>query len=129
MRLRKVAVALVLISTAAFVLGVALERASSSEATPSGEVTHQKGGEETHSDEAAIPQESTTSPEHAEEGKIFGVNPEATSLVVVVVLGSLALAFGIWFRPDWRWILLITASGMAVFTLFDIREAAHQFSE
>jgi hypothetical protein len=57
------------------------------------------------------------------------VNPEATSLVVVVVLGSLALAFGIWFRPDWRWILLITASGMAVFTLFDIREAAHQFSE
>src|SRR5438093_1127278 len=95
MSLRAVVIALVLASTAAFVVGVAVERSQGKEGTShtsesvpaEGESRHVEGQGESGGAHAA------TESGHSESGeKLFGINPESTGLLVVAILTSLALA-------------------------------------
>ena len=131
MDLRKLLVGLIVVATVVFGIAVAFER-SNAEVHPTGTEPHTEegGGEETHTDEGGeegVPSESNESA--TDEGTILGVNPEATPIVVLVVVASLALAAAIWLRPGWRWLLLVAAIGMLIFAVLDVREAIHQLNE
>lgn len=60
---------------------------------------------------------------------MFGTDPESTPLVVLAIVASLLLAAGCWFRPEWRWLLVVTAFAMAAFAVLDLREVIHQLDE
>jgi hypothetical protein len=117
---RKLLVGLIVCATVVFGIAAAFER-SDADAHPSGAEPHTEeiGGEETNTDEGVETDEAT----------IFGVNPEATPILLVVVIASLMLAAVVWLRPDWRWLLVVVALGMGIFAVLDIREAVHQFDE
>jgi len=134
MDLRKLLVGLIVVATVVFGIAVAFERSDADvHATSTEPHTEEGGGEETHTDESGEGGEEGVTSESSEsatdEGTILGVNPEATPIVVLVVLASLALAAAIWLRPGWRWLLLVAAVGMLIFAVLDVREATHQFNE
>ena len=60
---------------------------------------------------------------------MLGTDPESTPLVVLAIVASLLLAAGCWFRPEWRWLLVVTAFAMAAFAVLDLREVIHQLDE
>jgi hypothetical protein len=105
MTARIVLVALVLASTAGFVVGTSIERSSG------GEAHAESGGE---------------SGEAADRG---GESLESTPLVVAAAAFSLALAVAIWLRPAWRRLLLFAALAMVAFAVVDVRELFHQVDE
>jgi hypothetical protein len=128
-------VALIVAATAAFVVGVALER-------------HDRAGEPARS--SAAPQQEMPT-EHAREGEggaaaegaegarrheagessetLLGVNPESTALVAAAVAFSLVLALAVWRASGTWWALGVVALAMAAFGALDVREAVHQASE
>lgn len=126
---RKLLVGLIVVSTLAFGIAVALERSNGDVDSEGASRTEEPGGEETHTDEGAEPVSSGSTASATDEGTILGVDPEATPFVILVVVASLALAGAIRFRPGWRWLLLVAAIGMLVFAVLDVREAVHQFDE
>jgi hypothetical protein len=134
--------ALLVVSTAAFVGGVSVERSSddshaepvaateSSEAAESGEEHADEGaddeaaeaGEEAHGEDAAGEASD-------EEESVLGVDLEATPFVVLAAAVSLALALAVWLRPQWRLLLGLVAAAMLAFAALDVREVVHQVDE
>jgi len=135
MELRKVLVGLIVLSTMAFTVGAILERSSSDTHAPQtgAEEPGHEEGEEAHSEEGGgtgEPMSVSASSEGTEgDEALFGIDPESTPLTVLAVVLSLVLAAGCWWRPGWRWLLILTAVAMAVFAVFDVREVVRQFDE
>ncbi len=134
MELRKLLVALIVLSTIAFTAGAILERSSADTHAPgtgTEEPGHQEGeGSGTAEGEGTgEPVASDESRETKSDEMLFGIDPESTPLVVVAVVLSLALAAGCWLRPGWRWLLVLTAVAMVAFAALDVREVVHQFDE
>jgi hypothetical protein len=142
MGLRAALLALVLAATAAFVVGVAVERSSgeaghhdsaSPVATGNGPAAgeaHADGGGESqaaHAAEGATggPTGTSAAETHAEL-RPLGINIEAWPFVIAAVVASLALAAGSWLRAQTRALLGVVAIVMLAFAALDIREVAHQ---
>jgi hypothetical protein len=138
MLLRKVLVSLIVLSTVAFAVGAIVEH-SSAEPTAEGSGTespvHGEGGGAVEvsgeADEGGgqVTPVSEGSEEPNGEETLFGTDPESTPLVVLAIVASLLLAAGCWFRPEWRWLLVVTAFAMAAFAVLDLREVIHQLDE
>jgi hypothetical protein len=136
--LRKVLVSLIVLSTVAFAVGAIAEH-SSGEPTAEGSGTeapaHGSSGEavEGSAESGEVGGEvapvSEGSEEPNDEETLFGTDPESTPLVVLAIVASLLLAAGCWFRPEWRWLLVVTAFAMAAFAVLDLREVIHQLDE
>jgi hypothetical protein len=144
MTLRRLLVALVVAATAAVVVGVAIERGSTSdhhdtaaqgasarEATggeahrESGEAG--RGGEGTHTQaEAGTSKTAETS---SEELRPFGIDVEAWPFVALGAAASLALAAAAALRPQSVPLLVVVAVALAAFAALDIREVVHQLDE
>jgi hypothetical protein len=135
MLLRKLLVSLIILSTVAFAVGAIVERSSGERAAEgSGTVApaHGEGGEAVEGVEEGggeVAPVSEGSEEPNGEETLFGTDPESTPLVVLAIVGSLLLATGCWFRPEWRWLLVVTAFAMAAFAVLDLREVIHQLDE
>lgn len=148
---RLLLVALLVLSTTGFVVGVSVERSSgdshdepaASTTAPgeSAEEDEERSGEgaasgELHADEADAPEEEHTEPgsdEASEEGgsdeALLGVDLEATPFVALAAALSLALAVAVWLRPGWGWLLAVIAVAMVVFAALDAREVVQQLDE
>ena len=118
---RTLLVGLIVASTAAFVVGVSLER--NAEDTHPAAATGEAGG-----DESAAQIAAERSGEEGDE-TVVGIDLESAPFVVLAVLGSLVLAAAFWFRPQVVLVLVGTAAVMAAFTLFDVAEVTHQLDE
>ena len=131
--LRRLLVALVVMSTGLFVLGVSIEKSSRD-----GEPTRPQAGvaaedEEGHGEErgeggAAETGESaeasaTEENERGAEETVFGVDLEATPLVALAAAGSLALAAAV------AAVVALVAVVMVAFAALDVREVVHQLGE
>jgi hypothetical protein len=153
MRLRNVLVALIAISTVAFVVGTTIERNSKhteSAATLKAEGKTANAGESaahrkaeglppltstTKSNEA--PTAETTAHRRAEvahtqthaELKPLGIDIEAVPFVALAAASSLLLALGAWMRPRWVLLLVGIAAAMLAFAALDVREVFHQGDE
>jgi hypothetical protein len=126
--IRKLLVSLIVLSTVAFAVGAIVEHSS-------GEPAHDQGGGAVEgSGEAGegggeVAPVSKGSEEPNGEETLFGTDPESTPLIVLAIVASLLLAAGCWFRPEWRWMLVVTAFAMAAFAVLDLREVIHQLEE
>ena len=142
-------VAFLLAATAAFVIGVAVERsqehrepAGTSE-TPETPIAGEPGtpaddgdvgehGEEGEGHEPIGGDEAAEDAEqHSDAGgdeTVFGVDPESTPAVVTVVAVSLLLVGLVWWWPM-PWVLLGGAAFCAAAAAFDVREVVHQVAE
>lgn len=113
----------IVLATAGFALGIAVERATVAE--PHTETaTHDEASEEGHEvggGEAA--------PEATSDETVLGLNLESTPLVVAAVVGSLLLAGAVWVWPRSRPLLVVVALAMLAFAVLDIAEVAHQLDE
>jgi Flp pilus assembly protein TadB len=149
--LRSALAVLLVVSAAAFAIGVTLERSNDGQSdqhasNPPTVVTgeqaetseqHAEGesgesGELSESGESAeqrAAETGSTSETHNESSeKLFGVNPEATWLVVLAVALSVLLALAVWRTNSTAVLLAVVAFGL-VFAAFDVREAIHQSDE
>lgn len=133
---RGLLVALIVVATAAFVVGTAIERTSSAEAShhdaapvaaEANESHGEAGGEAKsakptqHSSEASG--ETATRPEL----RPLGIDVEAWPFVALAAIVSLVLATTAWFRPTLAPLLGLLALAMLVFAALDAREFFHQF--
>jgi hypothetical protein len=136
--LRKVLVSLIVLSTVAFAVGAIVEHSSGEPAAEgsgtkapahgeSGEAVEGSGEAAEVGGEVAPVSEGTEEPNGEET--LFGTDPESTPLVVLAIVASLLLGAGCWFRPEWRWLLVVTAFAMAAFAVLDLREVIHQLDE
>lgn len=135
MGLRPLLVGLIVVATALFVMGAAIERGSGSEAHHE-VAAPASSGEQEHGDEAG--REAKSSHEGEESGaqggesgertevRPLGVDIEAWPFVILAALASVALAAAAWLRPGVRGLLAVVAVAMFVFAALDIREVAHQ---
>jgi hypothetical protein len=128
MPLRKLLVSLIVLSTIAFAVGVILER-SSGEGAAEGSGTEAPAHQEGEGGEVVAPSTEGSSGEPNGEESVAGIDPESTPLVVFAIVASVLLAVGCWYRPDWRWLLVVTAFAMAAFAVLDLRELIHQLDE
>lgn len=140
MRLRVVLIALLVVATAAFVVGVSIERsqgenhaepatavAGEGEAGQPAEAGHEDGAV---SGEAARAEESPGA--HADEGnaeKFLGIDYEAVPFIVLAAAFSLALAAAVWLLPGSVPVLALVVVAMVAFTALDVREVVHQLDE
>lgn len=136
-------VALLVASTAAFVVGVSVERsdgdthgetaatAESREAAESGEEHAGEAGEGGATEEEEAHAESTPGETDEGEGEetLLGVDLDATPFVALAAAFSIALAFAVWLRPAWGLLLATVAIAMIVFAALDAREVLHQLDE
>jgi Flp pilus assembly protein TadB len=155
MRLRILLVALIAISTVAFVVGTAIERNSKhteSAATLKAEGNTVQAGETAahRKAESAAPKTTTADAKakdaHAGESathrkaelahmethaelKPLGIDIEAAPFVALAAAASLFLALGAWLRPRWLLLLVGIATAMLVFAALDVREVFHQSDE
>jgi hypothetical protein len=134
MPLRKVLVSLIVLSTVAFAVGAIVEHSSAEPAAEDSGTespVHGEGGGavegsgEANEGGGEVPPVSEGSEEPNGEETLFGTDPESTPLVVLAIVASLLLAAGCWFRPEWRWLLVVTAFAMAAFAVLDLREVIH----
>jgi hypothetical protein len=138
MRLRVVLIALLLAATAAFVVGVSIERsqgdnhteptsAVKGEAGESREVGHEDGAE---SGEEATADESGGSPGEEKGAETFlGIDHEAVPFIVLAAAFSLALAAAVWLRPASVPLLALVVVAMVAVAALDVREVVHQLDE
>ena len=140
MRLPVLLVVLLVVATAAFVVGVSIERSqgetraasearagTAGESNEAGELGHENGGE---SGEAAHPEESAGA--HADEGSaetFLGIEYEAVPFIALAAVFSLALAAAVWLRPGSTPLLALVAAAMIAFAVLDVREVVHQLDE
>jgi hypothetical protein len=111
---------LIVVATAAFAIGVAIESDEGSEAPEAHVEAAESEGEAA---EAGATAESDS------EDELLGVDAESTPLVVAAVVASLALAAAVWLRPDLELLLTLVAAAMLAFAVLDIREVFHQADE
>jgi hypothetical protein len=131
MPLRKVLVSLIVLSTVVFAVGVILERSSGERAAEGSgtEAPAHQEGEGGEGGEVVAPASEGSSGEPNGGESVAGIDPESTPLVAFAIVASLLLAAGCWFRPDWRWLLVVSAFAMAAFAVLDLRELIHQVDE
>jgi hypothetical protein len=116
MNLRGVLVALIVAASAAFVVGVALER----------------GRESGHHERKASEATSELGEPHSETGEELhplGVDVEGWPFVAVAALASLALAAAALARPRAVALLALVGAAMLAFAALDVREVVHQLDE
>jgi hypothetical protein len=119
MTARRLLAGLIVVATAAFVAGTAIERNTEVRHEP----TEMRGEAIGHHGEAA------GGAEHAEGLEPFGVDIEAAPFVIAAALGSLALAFAAWRWPHSAPVLMVVALAMLAFAVLDVREVGHQGDE
>jgi hypothetical protein len=119
--IRRLLVSLIVLSTVAFAVGAIVEHSSREPAAEG------SGTEAPAHDEVAPVSEGSEEPNGEET--LLGTDPESTPLVVLAIVASLLLAAGCWFRPEWRWVLAVTAFAMAALAVLDLREVIHQLDE
>jgi hypothetical protein len=115
---------LIVAATVAFAIGVSIERSQESGET-SAEAGHVEGvGAEGDSAEGV----SSEAQPHTDPSSetLLGVNPESIPLLIVAIVVSLALAGGVWLRPDLSILLIVVAVAMLSFAALDVREFVHQ---
>jgi hypothetical protein len=139
-------VAVIVLATAAFGIGAALEKSehhnegSESAAQPGNVATAsgsrsdtilisgesaESGGEAGESGESGHSESGGES--HSED--LVGIDPESTALVVLAIVGSLVLAAAVWLWPEAIPVLAMAGLAMFFFCALDIREAVHQWDE
>lgn len=121
-------VLLLLVATAAFVVGGVVERnQTQTEATSTAE-THagEAGGGESHAE--GEPGTHTEGGETGAGEEFLGINVESTPVVVLAVMLGLLLAAAAWGRP-FRPVLLVGALFCLGATGLDVREVVHQVNE
>ncbi len=117
--MRRLVSVLLVISAAAFAVGVAIERAHHVEpaaahpASTTGEATGETASE------------ATATPETSSE-TLAGINTESTALVGVAAVTSLVIAAALWVEPRRRPVLVAAFVVGATFAAFDLRETFHQ---
>jgi hypothetical protein len=132
--LRQALAALIVVSAALFVVGVAREHTlHHSEVKPAAtatEPTHIEGGnEDSHATEHTIPEGSTeTHGESANEGRVLGVDIETWPIVIAFAAVSLGLAVAL-LRSRSRTVVAVAGLLSGVAAVFDIAESAHQAKE
>jgi hypothetical protein len=135
--IRRLLVSLIVLSTVAFAVGAIVEH-SRGELAAEGSGTEAPAGEGDGAVEGSgevgegggeVAPISEGSEEPNAEETLFGNDPESTPLVLLAIVASLLLAAGCWFRPEWRWLLVVTAFAMAAFAVLDLREVIHQLDE
>lgn len=150
MNLRALLASLIIIATAAFVVGTIIERNASGESghddeaaavapasaqqPAAGEAAHSEAGGESaaaHAAEGAGPTAKTSAgASHAEaphaELRPLGIDIEAWPFIVLAAIVSLCLAAAAWLRPQAPLILTVVAATMLAFAALDIREVVHQ---
>jgi Flp pilus assembly protein TadB len=139
--LRHLLLALMLAATAAFVVGVAVERAGDDH--PAAVEAAEHHSETAEHDSAAEGAEHSEAAEHDERSELaeggetheqseelrpLGIDVEATPFVVLVAIVSVALALVVWLRPSVG-LLVLVAFAMLAFAALDVREIAHQLDE
>jgi hypothetical protein len=115
MALRTLLVGLIVVATALFVIGVAIERSSDTEAH------HETAGAK-HEESSGEGREGT----ERSELRPLGIDVEAWPFVVLAAAVALGLALGAWLRPDVTWLMWVLAIAMLAFAVLDVREVAHQ---
>ena len=135
MVLRPLLVGLIVVATALFVVGVAIERGSgeaghhgAAVATPSG-AHDESAGEQAGREVAGAESKGEAAGSEAggeSELRPLGIDVEAWPFVVLAAVVSLALALGVWLRPGTRWLLALVAVAMLAFGVLDVREVFHQ---
>jgi Flp pilus assembly protein TadB len=154
-RLRALLVALIVISTAAFVVGTTIERNSKhneslatlkaegndahagdgaahrkAEGLPPETSTNKSKSKEPSAEKSSGHQktEGTPTESHAEL-KPLGIDIEAAPFVALAAAASLLLALAAWLRPRWLPLLVGIVAAMLVFAALDVREIFHQSDE
>jgi hypothetical protein len=122
---RRTLIALLLASTAAFLVGVLAERSSDDgHDKPTAVVREEAEGIQT---EAAG---ETAPDEHQAEARLVGIDPESTPLLVIAVAAGLGLAALTASRVGGaRPLLVVVALVALAWAALDIREIAHQIDE
>jgi hypothetical protein len=131
-RLRAALVLLLVGSGLLFAIGSTIERHQHhAKARPSAGSSTESGA----SGESGGKSGSGESAKHVEKGhgeagaKIFGVNTESVTLMVVAIVASLLLALAVWLGRWPRLVLLGVAGFGLVFAAGDGRELVHQLDE
>jgi hypothetical protein len=143
--------ALIIVATAAFGIGAAIEKSQHHKESPGSAglpadvltaargasdsilVSGESGGEASESGDEAAGEHSTR--EQSESGgethseDLLGIDPESTVLVVLAIVGSLLLAAAVWLRPKAIPLLALVGPAMLFFCALDIREAVNQSDE
>lgn len=109
---------LLIAAAALFAVGISTEGDTHHDA-----VATVESGEHNEATESAAHNEQNEVAETDE--RILGINLEATPLVVLAVVISVALAAATW-RHDHKLILLVTALFAAAFAVLDVAEFSHQ---
>ena len=109
--------------------GTAKEGTDEGAAAPAaGESPSERAGEG-----SAAPVESTgattAGASEARSERIFGLNPDATGLVIAALVASALMAIAVWRYPALVPLLIVVALASLSFAVFDVREAFHQSSE
>jgi hypothetical protein len=143
MALRKVLVGLIVVATAAFVVGTTIERNSSGEsghhdeaakaapttgeARASGEA-HSKPAESpaAHAEESAGGRPTVTAEKGHAELRPLGIDMEAWPFVALAAVVSLGLGAAALLRPAAAPLLVLVAVAMLAFAVLDVREVVHQ---
>lgn len=133
--MRHLLLALMLAATAAFVVGVAIERNDEDHhhgaAVEATEHTDEHGEEGTPEHEATEHAEAaghTEAKEAGEELRPLGIDIEATPFVVLAAVVSVLLALAAWLRPSPA-LLAVIAGVMLAFAVLDVNEVFHQLDE
>lgn len=149
MNLRALLASLIIIATAAFVVGTVIERNASGESShhdeaaavapataqqpAAGEASHSEAGGESaaaHAAEGAGPTATSARASHAEaphaELRPLGIGIEAWPFIALAAIVSLCLAAAAWLRSLAPLILTVVAATMLAFAALDIREVVHQ---
>jgi hypothetical protein len=130
-RYRLTLIALLLASTAAFLVGVLAERTSDDEHKGSVAVVHREEAEGAHSEGAEAGEgKPAGGDEHRAEARLLGIDPESTPLLVIAVGVGLALAAltASWVGASRAFLVLVAVAALA-WAVLDIREIAHQIDE
>jgi hypothetical protein len=132
MTLRVVLIALLVAATAAFVVGVSIERwQGENHVEPASAVESEAGREDSGETGEAAHAEASESA-HADEGsaeRFLGTDYEAVPFIVLAAAFSLVLAVAVWLRPGSRQLLVLVAIAMIGFAVLDVREVVHQLDE
>jgi di/tricarboxylate transporter len=114
---------LILLATAGFVIGVAIEKSSGEGPHTDEPAVHEEGGHE----EREATEVGTEAPSERESSEtILGLDVESTPLVVTAVALSLVLAGAVWVWPRSRPVLVIVIVAMLAFAVLDVAEVVHQ---
>lgn len=124
--LRLAAIALLVAGAGLFAAGTSVERGSHHDEPATGAALAEARGDA----EAREQAETHDAAERgtSDEGRILGVDREATGLVILAVLASLALAALLWRRPV-RAVWLAAGLVALAFAVFDVAEVVHQLVE